>query len=760
MKIIATFLTPTIFLLALTSSPAGTILIDWSTAAIVPGLTGSGGVYAGQASSDGKYWNSLGLNSNVADPGTDLAATSLIDAATGLDTGWDVAVNLTYTGSSSKVGAAFGGTGINGPAGADPFDEANATTDGIFANNNSVGTAEVTFTGLSASTQYNFSMIGGRASSGGNGTITVLQGTSGSSSYTLFNSGALLNFTVTSTAGGVIQLEFSEASNDTSSSSNATWNAMSLSDSINLIQSFTATPSSIEAGSQATLSWTASGYDTLVLNPGAIDADALSTNGSGSTSVTPGETTTYTLTASKSGQQSSLSLVVNVTPSTPDVGIVPAQRSLWTEWYRPVDQPVFSTVHGNNHDAVIFHEPTGSTYKYYLIISHEPSNAFLWGTNTFSWNSADWTLISGNYQINGEYEYDDGVKVGDTYYLYENGKVLTYTGDLLNSSGNWTQAGTYPKAQCDDIGVFYEDGVFHIFGENGTYPNGYDGLRLSHYTSTTGIGNWTLVDNYAVDPNPDGGTTYGVGDATIIKVDGIYYLFCDIESLGNPYKVTAWQSTDINQPFEYLGIALEARSGETDDWDNHRIQDADILYVPELKRFIMVCNMMDTDGIPGGYFPGVGGTRVVGMFYSNITDGGFDAYIQGFSGLTGADALFDADPDDDGASNGEEYAGGTLPDDASSFPLLQFTLLEDAGAQYPAIIFDRVTVDPLVIRFGEISSGSLAGGSFTSTGGMEIQTSASDIGAFYERVVFRSSSELLPATSQFLRIRTDTVSTP
>ena len=204
------------------------ILIDWSTSGVVTGLTGSGGVYTGQATSDGKYWNSLGLNASVADPGTDLAATSLIDSATGLDSGWDVAVDLTYTGTSSKTGAAFGGTGINGPTGADPFDEGNATTDGIFANNNNAGTAVVTFTGLGASAQYSFSLIGGRASNGGDGTITVLQGTSGSSSYTLLNSGTLLNFTVTSTAGGVIAFDFSEASNDTSSTTNATWNAMSM----------------------------------------------------------------------------------------------------------------------------------------------------------------------------------------------------------------------------------------------------------------------------------------------------------------------------------------------------------------------------------------------------------------------------------------------------------------------------------------------------------------------------------------------------
>ena len=240
------------------------------------------------------------------------------------------------------------------------------------------------------------------------------------------------------------------------------------------IQSFTASETSVQSGSQVTLSWTASDYETLVIEPGGIDAAALSTDGSGSTAVTVTETTVFTLTAAASPLQTVRSVEVQVeAPETNNR--LPKGTSLWTQWYRPVDQPVFSTTDGNNHDAVIFHEPTGSTYKYYLIVSHESSNAFLWGTNSFSWDSGDWTLIEGHYQINGQYEYDDGVKVGDAYYIYENGKVLTYTGDLVNSSGNWTQAGTFPSGQCDDIGVFHEDNPLFPFlmrGDGGILTKG------------------------------------------------------------------------------------------------------------------------------------------------------------------------------------------------------------------------------------------------------------------------------------------------
>ena len=130
---------------------------------------------------------------------------------------------------------------------------------------------------------------------------------------------------------------------------------------------------------------------------------------------------------------------------------------------------------------------------------------------------------------------------------------------------------------------------------------------------------WTLVDALAVNPNPDGGNTYGVGDATIIKIDGIYYLFCDRETADLPYRVVAWATSDLNEPFEYLGIAFEPRSDESDDWDNYRVQDADVAYIPELNRFVMMCNMMDKDGDPGGSFPGMTGTRVIGTFYSTFT---------------------------------------------------------------------------------------------------------------------------------------------
>src|SRR5690606_11774253 len=111
------------------------------------------------------------------------------------------------------------------------------------------------------------------------------------------------------------------------------------------------------------------------------------------------------------------------------------------------------------------------------------------------------------------------------------------------------------------------------------------------------------------------------------KIDGTYYLYCDRETEDLPYRITAWKSKDINQPFEFIGLAIEPRSDRESDWDNHRIQDGDIGYVEELSKYVMFCNMKDIDGKPGppqdklfesNHLKG-NETRVIGVFYSEET---------------------------------------------------------------------------------------------------------------------------------------------
>ena len=91
-------------------------------------------------------------------------------------------------------------------------------------------------------------------------------------------------------------------------------------------------------------------------------------------------------------------------------------------------------------------------------------------------------------KIGPHYEFDDGVKVGDSYYIYEEGIVYTYKGDLAQSSARWKASGTFPSKECDDLGIFYEDGIFHIFGEHGHFPYDADYTDLTPFTSRTGLG--------------------------------------------------------------------------------------------------------------------------------------------------------------------------------------------------------------------------------------------------------------------------------
>jgi len=306
--------------------------------------------------------------------------------------------------------------------------------------------------------------------------------------------------------------------------------------------------------------------------------------------------------------------------STDGEGLAPT-ASDFTTWERPADQPVFTTDHDTNHDAVLFVEP-GETYPYKMIVCRRQRED-LWRARQFHWSAANWELVDDGYRVADTYELDDGVKVDGTYYLFEEGTVYTYAGRLEDASGDWEEAGTWPKGNCEDVGVFHEDGRFHLFGEYGSVPfSPNDGRSLSHYTSPSGLGNWTQVDTAAVNPNEEGGGTYGVGDATVVKVDSEYYLYCDLETRNRPYEIACWTSDSLDGSFEYAETAIEPRRNGRDDWDNYRIQDGDVQYVPELNRYVMAVNMMDRDGRPG---PSAGDrgfdlpgrqTRVVGFFYS------------------------------------------------------------------------------------------------------------------------------------------------
>lgn len=162
MKNIPTYITLLgLLLAALLPANAESILIDLSNASAVTNPAG-----------DGKYWNVLGDNAG-GNGDLDASIADLIDS-NNTATGFGLAIDVTNIQSGGTSGAGFGGAGINGPSGADPFDESAVITDGVFNNNANDGTAVFLFSGLAAKAQYDFSVIGGRASNGVDGQIVVL----------------------------------------------------------------------------------------------------------------------------------------------------------------------------------------------------------------------------------------------------------------------------------------------------------------------------------------------------------------------------------------------------------------------------------------------------------------------------------------------------------------------------------------------------------------------------------------------------------
>ena len=80
----------------------------------------------------------------------------------------------------------------------------------------------------------------------------------------------------------------------------------------------------VAPGSTVKLSWTATDFDALTLDPGGINAAALTSGGIGSTTVAVNATTTYTLTASRNGQsaQSQVTVATRVPARGPNVLVV------------------------------------------------------------------------------------------------------------------------------------------------------------------------------------------------------------------------------------------------------------------------------------------------------------------------------------------------------------------------------------------------------------------------------------------------------
>ena len=155
------------------------------------------------ADANGNHWNAIGGAATYTTPVT---VSNLKTTSNGATT-WDLTVSglVDKPSPQGDVGWSGGGVGLAGPA---PFDQDFAYKDGIFSQDSNAK-ATITLADLTPNTQYNFTAIGGRTSTGANGVITVTTGTG--TGGTLLNTGALLDFSVVSNASGVIAFTFNSA---------------------------------------------------------------------------------------------------------------------------------------------------------------------------------------------------------------------------------------------------------------------------------------------------------------------------------------------------------------------------------------------------------------------------------------------------------------------------------------------------------------------------------------------------------------------
>lgn len=272
-----------------------------------------------------------------------------------------------------------------------------------------------------------------------------------------------------------------------------------------IVNAFTASPSSISAGNFTTLSWDVSNATSVNISP-AVGAVALS----GSTSISPDETTSYTLKASNAAGSTFATVQVVVSPAASS----PSSTSLPTiHWFSASPETIVegesSTLSWNVSNASsisitsakwtqVAIPSTGSglispsvTMTYTLTATNSAgtssdtvtitvtprpatSQSLGW-TGTWQTNWGIMHLSQSTGQVTGTYEHDNGKIIG---YISKN-----VTGNIL--IGTWSEAPSY--APPDDAGdiewVMAPD--FNSFsgkwryGSSGEWDGTWTGTRIT-----------------------------------------------------------------------------------------------------------------------------------------------------------------------------------------------------------------------------------------------------------------------------------------
>jgi arylsulfatase A-like enzyme len=170
-----------------------------------------------------------------------------------------------------------------------------------------------------------------------------------------------------------------------------------------VIHEFTADDGYVPAGTAVSLNWRASGFETLTLHPGGLDAAALTTGGTGSVTVEPSQTTTYTLTAVREGLEVTESIRVAVGPERPNILFVLVDDMGWQDTSEPFlfdenGQQVLTPL--NQHYRTPSMEALADdgmkfTTAYATPVCTPSRNSWLTGLNSARHHVTNWTTRTG-----------------------------------------------------------------------------------------------------------------------------------------------------------------------------------------------------------------------------------------------------------------------------------------------------------------------------------------------------------------------------
>lgn len=257
------------------------------------------------------------------------------------------------------------------------------------------------------------------------------------------------------------------------------------------INSFTATPSTIDRGASSTLAWDVSDASSVSINQGI---GSVSTK-TGTTSVSPTDTTTYTLTATNDDGNKTATCTVTVELNLP-------------------------------------------TIDYFLAT---PASTKLDDPSTLSWSVQDATTITIDHGIGSV------TATGTTQVTPQ--ETTTYTMTAVNADGQATATCQVEILPMAELGIDIDYGSVSILYDSGSDTTAFSFTAI--LTESNGVGGTVefLATATYLDDTYLGSWEFGVGD---FAPYGTFTQLCDFTSPGQPNYMLLYSSgTDDNgYPFE------------------------------------------------------------------------------------------------------------------------------------------------------------------------------------------------------------------